>query len=217
MKTKSSLTPYTANYLEIALDFENLFPTPVGRLDLNKPFTKKEIQFINELKRRPNVGNETSEDYYIFKSKELKRVSDLIDKAVNDYFKRVFAPERNVRLYVTQSWANYSKKGQFHHKHHHPNSIVSGVLYVNAVPEIDRIYFYSDKEPMLEITTKDWNVWNSKSWWLPVATNNIVLFPSTFTHMVEEVINADERVSISFNTFVIGEIGDNKNLTELIL
>ena len=199
------------------MEFENLFPTPVGLLDLNKPLTKKEIQFINDLKRRPNIGNETSVDNYIFKSKELKRVSDLIDKAINDYFKKVYAPDRNVKLYVTQSWANYSKKGQFHHKHIHPNSIVSGVLYVNAVPEIDRIYFYSDKEPMLEITTKDWNVWNSKSWWLPVATNNIVLFPSTFTHMVEEVINADERVSISFNTFVIGEIGDTKALTELIL
>jgi len=199
------------------LEFENLFPTPIGRVDLNKPLTKKEIQFINELERCANVGNQTSVDNYIFKSKELKRVSDLIDKAINDYFKKVYAPDKNVRLYVTQSWANYSKTGQFHHKHSHQNSIVSGVLYVNAVPEIDRIYFYRDKEPMLEITTKDWNLWNSKSWWLPVATNNIVLFPSTLTHMVEDVINADERVSIAFNTFVIGEIGNNKNLTELIL
>lgn len=199
------------------MEFENLFPTPVGRVDLNKPLTKKEIQFINDLERRPNIGNQTSVDNYIFKSKELKRVSDLIDKAINDYFKRVFAPEKNIRLYVTQSWANYSKTGQYHHRHLHPNSIVSGVLYVNAVPEIDRIYFYNDKEPMLEIATKDWNVWNSKSWWLPVSTNNIVLFPSTLNHMVENVINADERVSIAFNTFVIGEIGDNKNLTELIL
>ena len=199
------------------MEFENLFPTPIGRVDLNKPLTKKEIQFINELERCANVGNQTSVDNYIFKSKELKRVSDLIDKAINDYFKKVYAPDKNVRLYVTQSWANYSKTGQFHHKHSHQNSIVSGVLYVNAVPEIDRIYFYRDKEPMLEITTKDWNLWNSKSWWLPVATNNIVLFPSTLTHMVEDVINADERVSIAFNTFVIGEIGNNKNLTELIL
>jgi hypothetical protein len=35
--------------------------------------------------------------------------------------------------------------------------------------------------------------------------------------MVENVINADERVSISFNTFVIGELGEEKSLTELIL
>jgi len=199
------------------MNFENLFPTPIGRLDLNKPFTKKEIQFINGLKRRPNIGNETSVDNYIFKHKELKRVSDLIDKAINEYYKEVYSPANDVRLYVTQSWANYSKTGAYHHKHHHPNSIVSGVLYVNAISELDRIYFYNNKEPMLKAPVKDWNAWNSQSWWLPVATNNIVLFPSTLEHMVENVVNADERVSISFNTFVIGILGDNKELTELIL
>ena len=200
------------------MNFENLFPTPIGRLDLNKPLTKKEIQFINGLKRRPNTGNETSADNYIFKHKELKRVSDLIDKVINEYYKEVYSPANDVRLYVTQSWANYSKTGTYHHRHHHPNSIVSGVLYVNAINELDRIYFYNNnKEPMLKVPVKEWNAWNSLSWWLPVATNNIVLFPSTLEHMVENVINTDERVSISFNTFVIGTVGDNKELTELIL
>lgn len=199
------------------MNFENLFPTPIGRLALSKPFTKKEIQYINELERRPNTGNETSADNYIFKRKEFKRVSDLIDKAVNEYFKEVYSPASDVRLYVTQSWANYSKTGAYHHRHHHPNSIVSGVLYVNALPELDRIYFYTDKKQMLDITVKEWNAWNSKSWWLPVATNDILLFPSSLEHMVETVINADERISISFNTFIIGTVGNNKDLTELIL
>ena len=199
------------------MHFENLFPTPVGRLDLDKPFTKKEMQFINDLERLPNEGNETSSNHYIFKCIELKRISEFVEKSVNEYFKKVYAPKKNVRLYITQSWSNYTSVGRFHHKHKHPNSIVSGVLYVNASEELDKIYFYSDKEPMLDITTDNWNLWNSMSWWLPVATNNLILFPSTLTHKVEPVINIKERVSISFNTFVIGEIGDNSSLTELIL
>ena len=50
-----------------------------------------------------------------------------------------------------------------------------------------------------------------------MTTGNIFLFPSSLTHMVETKQGENTRISLSFNVFVKGTIGNNKNLTELIL
>ena len=169
------------------------------------------------METRSNDGNTTSVDNYLLKSKEMKRIAAFIDKSVQDYFQEVYAPKHKVKPYVTQSWSNYTNKGQYHHKHAHPNSFISGVFYVAADPEKDRIFFYKDGYQQIKVTTEDWNQWNSDSWWFPVETGKIVLFPSNLTHMVETVQSENIRISIAFNTFLEGVVGDNKTLTELLL
>jgi len=196
---------------------ENLFPTPIGFYELDKPLLDKEIRFIKDLETRTNEGNTTSLDNYLLKSKEMKRIAAFIDKSVQDYFQAVYAPKHEVKPYVTQSWSNYTNKGQFHHKHAHPNSFISGVFYVAADPAKDRIFFYKDKYEPIKVKTESWNSWNSDSWWFEVGTGKVVLFPSNLTHMVETVKAEDTRISIAFNTFLEGVIGDSQNLTELLL
>lgn len=196
---------------------ENLFPTPIGFYELDKPVTEKELQFIKDLETRINEGNTTSIDNYLLKSKEMKRIAAFIDQCVQDYFQEVYAPKHKVKPYVTQSWANYTMKGQFHHKHSHPNSVISGVFYVAADAAKDRIFFYKDGYQQIKVKTEKWNCWNSESWWFEVAAGKVVLFPSHLTHMVETVQAENIRISIAFNTFLEGVIGENKDLTELLL
>jgi hypothetical protein len=43
-----------------------------------------------------------------------------------------------------------------------------------------------------------------------------MLFPSSLTHMVETV-QGDERVSLAFNTFPVGYVGEEESLTALHL
>jgi quercetin dioxygenase-like cupin family protein len=57
---------------------------------------------------------------------------------------------------------------------------------------------------------------NSDSWWFNVKPGGIVAFPSNLTHRVENVEADETRISIAFNTFVKGILGDNKSLTEFI-
>ena len=38
----------------------------------------------------------------------------------------------SIHLKITQSWINFTKKGEYHHPHAHPNSLISGVFYVEA-------------------------------------------------------------------------------------
>jgi hypothetical protein len=49
----------------------------------------------------------------------------------------------------------------------------------------------------------------------PVKTGSILLFPSSTTHRVEIKKGLNTRISLAFNVFIKGTIGDKKSLTEL--
>lgn len=195
----------------------SLFPTAVGKFDLEREFTKQEYKFISEQERRPNMGNQTSVNNYILKEKPLKKLNDFLLECANKYFHEVYKPMHEVEVYITQSWLNYTEKGGFHHKHAHPNSFISGVFYVNADPAQDKIFFFNEGYRQISVPAKEFNLFNSESWWLEAGKGVLYLFPSSFTHMVEQVQHEETRISLSFNTFLKGTIGSKDNLTELLI
>jgi uncharacterized protein (TIGR02466 family) len=195
----------------------NIFPTTVGIVELGREFTKKEIDIFNKLERRANEGNQTSTNYKVLELKEFKKLKEFVTTSVNEFLQKTICPKEDIELYVTQSWVNYTNKGQFHHKHAHPNSFMSGVLYLNANIEKDKIYFYKDGYNQLHVEPKEWNITNSSSWWFEVGTGKLVMFPSSLTHMVQTVDHEETRISLSFNTFLKGKLGVTDSLTELIL
>lgn len=196
---------------------QNLFPTPVGTYKLNRDLTENEIVFIKGQETLPNTGNLTSTDTRILCNHSMLELRNFLESSVSEYFKTVYDPKNNVNLQITQSWINYTEPGQYHHKHAHPNSFVSGVFYPQANRETDRIYFYRDGYQQIKLPPNEWNAWNSDSWWFEVGTGDLVLFPSSLTHMVEAVKGKDTRISLSFNTFLVGSVGDDTELTGLKL
>lgn len=199
------------------LGCENLFPTPIGFYQIEPELTQKEIEFIDQQEQRSNRLNRSSVNNFLFKNRKLARLRDFCTQAANDYLRRVYDPKTPMELYITQSWANWTEPGQAHHKHAHPNSIVSGVLYIAAEEDTDRIYFYRDSQPRIKMVPENWNTYNSESWWFSVATNKLILFPSTLEHMVENKTGEGVRISLAFNTFFRGTVGDDNELTMLTL
>jgi len=199
------------------MGMHNLFPIPVGFYELGRDLTEKELSFLKNQKTRPNNGNTTSVDNTILKARALTQLRDFIETSVSDYFKTVHNPKHKVNLKITQSWTNYTEKNQYHHKHAHPNSFVSGVFYIQADKTKDKIYFYRDSYQQIKFPPQEWNVWNSESWWFEVGTGNLILFPSSLTHMVETVQHDQTRISLSFNTFPVGHVGEEMDLTGLRL
>ena len=62
--------------------------------------------------------------------------------------------EENIKIYITQSWLNYTNFKQYHHAHSHNNSFVSGVFYLKADKNFDFISFKSPPRPsLLELDT----------------------------------------------------------------
>lgn len=195
----------------------SLFPTALGVYELGRDFTKEEINFIKNQETRSNMGNTTSVDNNILERDELKEIRLFVENAVAEYFTTVYAPKNKTSLRITQSWCNYTEPGQFHHKHAHPNSFISGVFYPQADGETDKIYFFKSGWQQLKTETNDFNPYNSDSWWMGVRTGIMYIFPSHLEHMVEEVKAKDTRISLSFNTFPVGDWGEDHSLTGLKL
>jgi uncharacterized protein (TIGR02466 family) len=196
-----------------------IFPTPVYMSKLGRELTKKELSFIDKTKLDvcKNEGNITSNDNYILNQKNFNNLKTDLDLRVQDYFDKVISPANNITAYITQSWLNYTEKNQFHHKHQHANSLVSGVFYINCDDKFDKIKFFNDKYQTIKTEVKDWNIWNYESCWFSVKTGDIILFPSSLSHMVETKEGDNTRISLAFNVFIKGKIGNNKSITELII
>ena len=194
----------------------SIFPTAIAKFELGREYTSEEMAFVNSQPTHKNVGNTTSDDRYVLQRETFAKLREFTEACVAEYLKAIYAPKHDVSLRLTQSWLNYTKPGESHHKHAHPNSFVSGVLYIKADATKDKIYFYKDGYQQIKLPTDQWNLHNSESWWFEVGTGDLMLFPSSLTHMVETV-QGDERVSLAFNTFPAGYVGDENSLTALHL
>ena len=201
---------------------QNLFPIPVYTTKMDRGFTKQELQFVKEQKKHcaTNQGNINTKDNYILNRKEFKNIKKLLDECCKDYLDTIICPakEQNLELYITQSWLNYTEKDQYHHEHSHSNSVVSGVLYFDCDKKNDQIKFTNSKGyEQIKPEIDQYNIWNSKTWWFPLETGQLVMFPSSTTHQVETKQGTNTRISLAFNTFYKGTLGSNNDLTELIL
>ena len=200
----------------------SIFPIPVYTTKMNRGFTKQELNFVKEQKKhcKNNRGNTNTKDNYILNRKEFKNIKKFLDKNCKEYLDTVICPKNNIELYITQSWLNYTETNQYHHQHAHPNSVISGVLYFDSNIEKDKILFshpISYKQISPEIDKEKFNLWNSHTWFFPVETGNLFMFPSSTTHQVETKQGNNTRISLAFNTFYKGSVGSNFELTELIL
>ena len=197
-----------------------LFPEPVYASKLDRALTKKELKTISQYKKETNsnAGNMTSNENYVLENKALNNLKKDLHTKVMDYFDKVICTENPMTPYITQSWLNYTKSDQFHHKHNHPNSLISGVFYISADKEVDSITFHKaflDEKIKLNITK--YNMFNSSSCTFPVETGELLLFRSSLVHGVGKKKGNNIRISLSFNVFIKGTIGNKNDLIELVL
>jgi len=74
---------------------ENLFPTPIYMSNIDRTFTKQELQFVTEQKKHcvKNEGNINTKDNYILNRKEFKNIKKFIDKTCQDYLEKIISPK----------------------------------------------------------------------------------------------------------------------------
>ena len=196
-----------------------IFPTPLIFTNIEREFTKEELEFFDEQSKTTlkNEGNIRSLDSYLMEHDPMTTIKQEITSALQMYLDEVIKPKDDVKPYITQSWLNYTDENQYHHKHAHPNSFLSGVMYVNADPEKDKITFFNDSVyKQIKLFPKEWNLYNAESWFFTVKPGDIVVFPSSLIHMVEQKAGNNIRTSLAFNSFLRGAIGDKQSLTELL-
>ena len=118
-------------------------------------------------------------------------------------------------MVITQSWLNKNMKGESNHEHEHPNSIISGVWYPKIHEQLPPIQFKTHKQRDVSLSIKNFNHMNSETFMLPMKMGELILFPSNLSHSVPANQSDEERISLSFNTWCKGSLGDEESLTYL--
>ena len=201
-------------------NIHSIFPVPIYTTRMDRAFTKKELQFVKEQKKHiyKSTGNFTTHDTYILDKKEFKNIKKFLEKCCKDYLEKIICSKNNISLYITQSLLNYTEESQYHHKHEHPNSVVSGVLYLDADVKNDKIVFsHPIRYQQIQVDVDRFNAWNSDSWYVPVKTGELFMFQSSLSHQVIFKKGDNTRISLAFNTFYKGTIGSKDRLFELTI
>jgi len=195
----------------------NLFPIPVGSSQICEALNKKILAFMNSNKielRVDFLGNYMSTDEKFLDNDELSDVKQALTDSVNEYFKKVVNPNKDTKIYITISWVNTIENGKSHHMHYHPNSIISGVLYLDTCEE-DTISFINPQKDMFGNFNFSEHSNIPGEWMFPATTGKLLIFPSTLEHYVAPRPNTckGRRISLSFNTWIEGTIGSGRKDT----
>tara|TARA_R110000868_G_C10789559_1_gene756178 strand:- start:68 stop:706 length:639 start_codon:yes stop_codon:yes gene_type:complete len=197
-----------------------IFPQCFTAANLGRAITKKEMAACIKYKKTavPIQNNIASTEQYVLdKEPNLSGIKDFIMSGINYYADTVIAPDVKPDFYITQSWLNWTHKGESHHEHVHPNSFLSGVFYLNVVAGRDEIVFSKVSNSPFSLPSSNYTELNSDSWFWKVNAGDMVLFRSNIPHKVPEIKTDEVRISLAFNVFMRGIIGDYNSSTELVI
>ncbi len=195
-----------------------LFPYPLMICAKKYGFTSSEEKYISELEMIENSGNLMSKNDKILDSNELSNLKRFIDEQLFGFKKNLLKIKDENEIYITQSWVNNSNPDQFHPKHKHPNSVISGVMFLddNNDESLPSIRFHRTLEMFaLDFKFDSLNEFNASAREFDPVQGMLMLFPSLLEHDVEKNTSDRVRTSISFNTYVRGIVGGREQLTEV--
>ena len=197
-----------------------LFPYPLMIAARKYEFSDSEKQYIADLEMLDNTGNSMSRNDKVLDSEELSSVKQFIDEQILVFKKNLLRMKDENEIYITQSWVNKANPNEFHPKHKHPNSVISGVMFLddNDDESLPPIRFHRTLEMFpLEFKFDDLNEFNASCRAFDPTQGMLMLFPSTVEHDVEKNASGRMRSSLSFNTYVRGTVGGRNQLTQVTL
>ncbi len=194
-----------------------VFPTIIQTSVLDSDFTEEEKNCIQEYKKESSLAicNNVTYDSFVLNNPKLSRIKNFVKDKINSYLRNIISPtSNNNQIYITESWISTSKPGHSHHEHHHSNSFLSGVMYLETIEE--NVIIFTNPNSQLFHFQQNHNEYNYRQAYFKTKKGTLLLFPSHIKHRVPTNKSDKDRVSLAFNTFVKGEI-NNLNFTQLTI
>ena len=194
------------NMVEKEFEIATLFPIPVYVTKRETELTSSEMEDIKDLiekekwrEKKSLEENElikrTEDGTYIFDTK-LDGIKKFCEEHIDTYVNEVITPKnKELDFYITQSWLNVTKPGEWHHNHSHATSIISGVFYVSTGEANTALMTYR------ESSSRGIGIWRSleggDSWELLAST-------SEFEYVTDISIKSTENSSEIYASVVSG-------------
>ena len=190
------------------MDHQELFPT---HLFIKDNYTTPDRihtmrrEVMDLYKEKPNWQSSPNLDKNeVFKdfNKDISKSSfEILDKL--DY--------KADEIEITDMWANVLKQHETHQPHTHSNNFLSGVFYLDADETTPGITF-QDPRPGANVILprkkfdhmNNANLLNYKA-----KTNRIIIFTSWLVHWVPTNLSTSNRISVSCNIQIRGQLGEH--------
>ena len=196
---------------------------PISREETDFILNESEFDFIlNKSDYRDSTsitgGVRLSKDADILRHEQMSRVKKFIVDKVLDFKNNVLQIEDDFTM--SQSWTTINNKGDSHHEHNHPNTILSCVYYAQA--DSGDFQIKMSKSRLQEgfnfsYNIKQQNQFNSAIYNCQVKTGVIVIFPGHLNHLSLPSTSDKPRIMIGSNFFIEGLVGKEENYEQIYI
>ena len=201
----------------------NLFPTPIMTTDIDVVLEEEDINAFKNLEmvRYPIDNGSHSKDLNVIEPKQFSLLRSSILNHFYDYLDYLSVSKFDYDWFISSSWVNLHKPGDYSHRHFHTNSIISAIYYLDIPENSGNTIFELDEQdnrlhmPTVKLKFFEPNMYNSERVELKAITGNCVFFPSRLRHSVTKNKSDQNRYSIAMNFFFKGDTSDGQNRLEL--
>ncbi len=184
------------------------FSTPIykDRIQIDKNVLNPILSDI-DFKRIDTKDRWHSSNYKILDN-ELAFLKDEVQSRIEDYAHNSLGMARRHKLKITDSWVMKHGRDDKSDMHWHPNSIISGVLYLQTYKDCGNICFFREKNLFSDILDFEFshNDTNARIIEVEPIDGMVLLFPSKTLHGVNQSQTDVKRFCCAFNTWIEGEL-----------
>jgi len=197
-----------------------LFATPVYFAN-TELVVNKEVYETLEYKRMSYNNGDISTEKFVLDNPKFKEIKDTILLHLNLYAYDVLKVNKSIEFYLTNSWITRHHQNDYSQTHSHYNSIFSGCFYLDVSEESGDFIIENNPlatnifTPTLRPFMEDNSNINANDWIVKPKKGDLILFPSTVLHSVNQNKTNKPRYSLAFNTFMRGSLGDFIDRVEL--
>jgi uncharacterized protein (TIGR02466 family) len=204
-----------------------LFPIPVTKMNVGKKFLKefellKNEQEVTSHKENGQVHH-FSDDNYVLNQPRFSKLKNFVVDQTQQFMQNMMNVDAECAL--TQSWVNWNYPNEHTQTHIHPNSIASGVLYLEATSQNNVIFFHKnysqttrnflDPKTFSHPNPNGEKKFYETSYPINLTNGDFIIFPSYLPHSVPRNMTSEKRISLAYNSVTKHRIGSNKRLTEI--
>ena len=184
---------------------ENIFVTPLFTSEFSDKGKCDSIEsFLRDL-RKTGAGTEKKNNWQspdnLQEYEELKEITAELLQESELVFDAMKVSRESV--YINNMWAQITTHANNHDVHIHPNSYISGILYVKSPPVCGETILHNPtlRDLMIQPEITEFVPMNCAKWVVQPEKGKLLLFPSWIPHSVRQGYDfqdGEERISLAF-------------------
>ena len=138
-------------------------------------------------------------------------LKEQVQAGLDEFLLRYYKIKFDGNFFVHRSWVLRHRPEHWSQAHSHPNSILSGVLYLDVPTDSGQIQFYKPENyhnwintDTLRFMVNEWHEYNCDAWSIPPKAGQLFIFPSHLKHSVYINETKESRWSLAFDCFLEG-------------